>query len=250
MTTTEIPFSQLVQHPRATVAKLEASPRRRLRLERRDGGDLILQAAERAEADAAAVIVTTRLFAALMSNTEGSHVLLAAFPAVFPWVRFLPPEDVREFVNEFTGTAQACAELGSMAPLEPPRPAPNWAVWLPLNPSLTRGAPLPRSTWILSCTRRSARRSTARTTARSRKPLRVERQSEGTGRAPRGRGRMGRPVRRDRRRERLGRTLPAGRRQHPGRIRADAFPAQAARGQPAQAAPRQSRYWEAGQSGA
>jgi hypothetical protein len=119
MTTTEVPFSQLVQHPRATVAKLEASPRRRLRLERRDGGDLILQAAERAEADAAAVIVTTRLFAALMSNAEGSHVLLAAFPAVFPWVRFLPPEDVREFVNEFTGTAQACAELGSMAPLEP-----------------------------------------------------------------------------------------------------------------------------------
>ena len=119
MTTTGVPFSQLVQHPRATVAKLEGNPRRRLRLERRDGGDLILQAAERAEADAAAVIITTRLFAALLSNAEASNLLIAAFPAVFPWVRFLPPDDVREFVNEFTGTAQACAELGSMAPLEP-----------------------------------------------------------------------------------------------------------------------------------
>jgi hypothetical protein len=119
MTTTEIPFSQLVQHPRSTVAKLEATPRRRLRLERRDGGDLILQSAERAEADAAAVSVTTRLFVELLSNAEASQVLVAAFPAVFPWVRFLPPEVVREFVIEFTGTAHACAELGSMAPLEP-----------------------------------------------------------------------------------------------------------------------------------
>jgi hypothetical protein len=119
MTTTEVPFSQLVQHPRATVAKLEANPRRRLRLERRDGGDLILQAAERAEADAAAIIITTRLFAALLTNAEARSVLLAAFPAVFPWVRFLPPDDVREFVNEFTGTAQACAELGNMTPLKP-----------------------------------------------------------------------------------------------------------------------------------
>jgi hypothetical protein len=119
MTATEIPFSQLVQHPRATVAKLEATPRRRLRLERRDGEDLILQGAERAEADAAAVTVTTRLFVALMRDADASRVLLAAFPAVFPWVRFLPPEGVREFVNEFTGTAAACAELGSMAPLEP-----------------------------------------------------------------------------------------------------------------------------------
>lgn len=119
MTTTEVPFSQLVQHPRATVAKLEASPRRRLRLERRDGGDLIIQAAERAEADAAAVIITTRLFTALLNNTQTSQVLLSAFPTVFPWVRFLPAEDLREFVREFTGTAQACAELGSMAPLGP-----------------------------------------------------------------------------------------------------------------------------------
>ena len=43
--TEEIPFSQLVQHPKDTMAKLEGSPRRRIRLDRRDGEDLILESA-------------------------------------------------------------------------------------------------------------------------------------------------------------------------------------------------------------
>jgi hypothetical protein len=42
MSMIEIPFSYLIQHPKATLAKLEQSPRRRLRLDRRDGDDLIL----------------------------------------------------------------------------------------------------------------------------------------------------------------------------------------------------------------
>ena len=50
-TTEEIPFSQLIQHPKATMAKLEGS-RRRLRQDRRDSEDLILEsAAARAEAE-------------------------------------------------------------------------------------------------------------------------------------------------------------------------------------------------------
>ncbi len=119
MSVTEIPFSQLVQHPKATVAKLEADPRRRLRLERRDGADLILESAERAEAEAEAVNVTTRLFMALISRDESARMVLLALPDVFPWVQFLPREDVQAFMVELVKTARACAELGNMAPLEP-----------------------------------------------------------------------------------------------------------------------------------
>ena len=68
-----VPFSQLVQQPRETVARLEESPRRRLRLERRDGRDLILESADRAEADDKALNLTGRLFFQLMKTDKGAR---------------------------------------------------------------------------------------------------------------------------------------------------------------------------------
>ena len=59
--TTEIPFSHLIQHPKAAVAKLEETPRRRLRLDRRDGDDLILASAARAEAEDRALNMTSQI---------------------------------------------------------------------------------------------------------------------------------------------------------------------------------------------
>jgi hypothetical protein len=115
--TEEIPFSQLLQHSRETVANLEGSQSRRVRLVRRDGEDLFLESARRAEAEAEAILVTTRILSALAQTAEG--VLLDAFPAAFPWLRFLPPADAHAFVEEFTETARACAELGSLAALSP-----------------------------------------------------------------------------------------------------------------------------------
>jgi hypothetical protein len=119
MSTTEIPFSQLIQRSRETVAALESSPRRRLRLERRDGQDLILESAERAEAEDEAFSVTSRLFFSLVKNDEGARALLLALPDVFPWVRFLPTEDVRQFLVELVETVTASAELSNVAALAP-----------------------------------------------------------------------------------------------------------------------------------
>lgn len=116
-TTLEIPFSQLLQHSRETVAQLEESQSRRMRLVRRDGEDLILESARRAEAEAEAILVTARILSALVSIDDA--VLIKAFPAAFPWVRFLPAEEARMFVEEFTETSRACAELGSLAALGP-----------------------------------------------------------------------------------------------------------------------------------
>jgi hypothetical protein len=115
----EVPFSKLVQQPKETVAYLEHSKGRRLRLERRDGHDLILESAERAEAKDHALRMTGNLFFHLMQNDEGARQVLLALPSVFPWVRFLPRDDIRGFLVELVDTLHACADLGNIAALIP-----------------------------------------------------------------------------------------------------------------------------------
>lgn len=118
MSVTEVPFSQLIQQPKATVGRMEQAPGRRLRLARRDGEDLILEPAERAAAKDAAWQTTTRLFMSLVRHDEGARALLLALPDVFPWVRFLPKEGVQEFLVELVETAEACAATETLSPLE------------------------------------------------------------------------------------------------------------------------------------
>ena len=115
----EIPFSQLVQHPKDTMAKLEESPRRRIRLDRRDGEDLILESAARAEAEDEALSMASRMFISMMKHDRGACALMLSLSDVFPWTRFLPPEDVQEFLVELVHTLNACAELGNVAALGP-----------------------------------------------------------------------------------------------------------------------------------
>ncbi len=119
MSVVEVPFSQLINKPKDTVAKLEASPRRRLRLDRRDGDDLILESARRAEAEDEVLGMTSRLFFSLLKNDAGARALLMALPDVFPWVRFLPTKDVRCFLVELVETVRATADLHNVAALAP-----------------------------------------------------------------------------------------------------------------------------------
>ncbi|HJZ01919.1 MAG TPA: hypothetical protein VJ305_14435 [Streptosporangiaceae bacterium] len=111
----EIPFSQFLQHSRDTLEKLEGSRERRLRLVRRDGEDLILESARRAEADEQAFSIAARILEVMLDIDES--LLIEAFPSVFPWMRFLPAEEVPAFVAEFIATARASAEFGNMAPV-------------------------------------------------------------------------------------------------------------------------------------
>jgi hypothetical protein len=119
MSVTEIPFSQLVQHPKDTMAKLEESPRRRIRLDRRDGEDLILESAARAEAEDEALSMASRMFISLVRHDPGARALLLSLSDVFPWVRFLPTEDVRAFLVELVETLHACEDLGNIAAVAP-----------------------------------------------------------------------------------------------------------------------------------
>ena len=143
MTTTEIPFSQLIQQPKKTMAKLEESPRRRLRLDRRDGDDLILESAARAEAEDEALDMASRLFFSLVQNDEGARALLSSLADVFPWVQFLPKDDVRAFLVELVETLRASASVGNMAALEPVVAAWQATAEIYSDPELLKAATAP-----------------------------------------------------------------------------------------------------------
>ncbi len=143
MSVTEVPFSQLVQKPKATVAQLEESPRRRLRLDRRDGGDLILESAARAEAEDEALSMASRLFFSLMKDDQGARALLLALPDVFPWVRFLPTDDVRSFLIELVETIRASADLGNVAAIAPVVAAWKGTAEIYSDPELLKAATAP-----------------------------------------------------------------------------------------------------------
>lgn len=143
MTTTEVPFSDLVRHPVDTVAKLEESPRRRIRLDRRDGDDLILESAEHAEAEDEALSMASRLFFSLVKNDEGARALLLSLPDVFPWVQFLPTEGVRGFLVELVNTMRACSDVGNAAALEPVVAAWRHTAEVYSDPELLKAATVP-----------------------------------------------------------------------------------------------------------
>lgn len=143
MTTTEIPFSQLIQQPKKTMAKLEQSPRRRLRLDRRDGDDLILESAARAKAEDEALDMASRLFFSLVQNDEGARALLLSLADVFPWVQFLPKDDIRAFLVELVETLRAAASLGNMAALEPVVAAWQATAEIYSDPELLKAATAP-----------------------------------------------------------------------------------------------------------
>lgn len=113
----EVPFTELIDHPKATVAKLAASARA-VRLQRHDADDLVLTTVSRAEQEAAIISATTRMFVALMRHDGAAlSLLVGAAPEAFPWIRFLPSEDVRAFVAELVETLRAAESVDTLAPV-------------------------------------------------------------------------------------------------------------------------------------
>jgi transcriptional regulator with XRE-family HTH domain len=143
MSTIEVSFSRLLQQPKDTVARLEQSPRRRIRLDRRDGEDLILESASRAEAEDEALSMASRLFVSLVQNDAGARALLLSLPDVFPWVRFLPKGDVQAFLVELVETIRACVSLNNVAALAPVIAAWQGTAEIYSDPELLKAAAAP-----------------------------------------------------------------------------------------------------------
>ncbi|MDH6141604.1 MULTISPECIES: hypothetical protein [Kitasatospora] len=118
MSLAQATFSELLQKPKDTVAKMDRAPRHGIRLTRRGDEDLYLTTAARAEQAVEIVDSTTRMFVALMrSEPKVVELLTKVFPEAFPWVRFLPAEAVREFLVELVDTAKASTALGMIDPI-------------------------------------------------------------------------------------------------------------------------------------
>ncbi|MBO7939448.1 hypothetical protein ACGGAI_21075 [Streptomyces antibioticus] len=107
-------FSELVNKNKQTLARLKESSR--LLLHRRDGEDLVLTTATRAEQERTVVSAATRMLAALARREPGStRLLLDILPDAFPWVRFLPEADVHAFAVELVDTMRAADSVGNSA---------------------------------------------------------------------------------------------------------------------------------------
>ncbi|MCX4538966.1 hypothetical protein OHA79_44815 (plasmid) [Streptomyces sp. NBC_00841] len=109
----EANLSDLLNKPKVTLAALRGA--RRIRLRRRDDEDLVLTTAARAEQDSTVLGATTRMFVEMMRTPEGRTLVLDVLPATFPWVRYLPAHDVRDFSVELVGALGAAADLDSTA---------------------------------------------------------------------------------------------------------------------------------------
>ncbi|NGN69463.1 hypothetical protein G5C51_36945 [Streptomyces sp. A7024] len=107
-------FSELVNKNKQTLARLKES--HRLLLHRRDGEDLVLTTAARAEQDQTVVSAATRMLAAIARREPGSmELLLDVLPEAFPWVRFLPEQDVHGFAVELVDTMRAADSVSNSA---------------------------------------------------------------------------------------------------------------------------------------
>jgi hypothetical protein len=113
----EVNLSDLLNKPKATLARLASN--RRLLLRRRDDEDLVLTTAGRAAQDTAVVRDTTRLFAEMMRADPAVMALaVQVLPAIFPWVRHLNDDEKREFAAEWLSTLSAAADLDNNAAVE------------------------------------------------------------------------------------------------------------------------------------
>jgi hypothetical protein len=115
----DVTFSDLLQRPNETVAMLKRSGSRALRVHRRGSeDDLVLTTALRASQDGELVDVAARILRAVMSNPAvRSQHLLDILPVVFPWIRFLTPEDRVTFAQELIDVMDASEELGTPVPV-------------------------------------------------------------------------------------------------------------------------------------
>ncbi|QBI55354.1 DUF6247 family protein [Streptomonospora litoralis] len=111
----EVAFSDLLRRQREVAYK--AARGKGVLLRRRDAEDLFLTSAARMETAEEGFSVVTKIFASLMKEDDGARTLLLAMPEVFPWVRYLSAEEVREFLVEITQTVRACDELGNLTPV-------------------------------------------------------------------------------------------------------------------------------------
>src|SRR5258708_34110808 len=88
--------------------------------------------------------MASRWFFFLVKNEEGAGLLLLSLADVFPWVRFLPQDDVRAFLVELVETLRAAASVSNLAAVDPAVAAWKATAEIHPDPELTKAATAPR----------------------------------------------------------------------------------------------------------
>jgi hypothetical protein len=109
MSTHTVSFSELSKNSKRIAEAVERA--QRIHVTRRDGEELYLTTERHDQQREETADVTTRLFTALISSDEGARAVLLALPQVFPWVRHLSAEEVREFVADLVSALRDATEL-------------------------------------------------------------------------------------------------------------------------------------------
>lgn len=109
MSAMTISFSELSKNSKRVADAVERI--QRVHVRRRDGEDLYLTTARHDEQRAETAAITARLISALVRNDEGVQVVRHALPEVFPWVRHLSGDEVREFVVDIVHATRDAAEI-------------------------------------------------------------------------------------------------------------------------------------------
>ncbi|MEU2428192.1 prevent-host-death family protein [Streptomyces sp. NPDC007861] len=104
-----VSFSDLSKNSKRVAEKLDKA--QRLHITRRDGEDLYLTTARHDREREETADITARLFAALIGAEGGGRAVLRALPSVFPWVRHLSDDEVRQFVAELVDATQDVVHL-------------------------------------------------------------------------------------------------------------------------------------------
>ncbi|WP_406284937.1 prevent-host-death family protein [Embleya sp. NBC_00896] len=109
MSTLTVAFSDLSKNSKRVAETVEQA--QRVHVTRRDGEDLYLTTERHDRQREETADVTSRLLAALIGTDEGARAVLLAMPTVFPWIRHLSAEEVREFVVDLVDATRDAAEL-------------------------------------------------------------------------------------------------------------------------------------------
>ncbi|MDT6984515.1 prevent-host-death family protein [Streptomyces lusitanus] len=109
MSTPTVAFSELSKNSKRVAETLDRA--QRVHVTRRDGEDLYLTTARHDQQREETADITARLLGALVRSDAGERAVLRALPSVFPWVRHLSTEEVREFVADLVDATNDASHL-------------------------------------------------------------------------------------------------------------------------------------------
>lgn len=115
MTIAQHTFSYMLRNSGDVLSEVELID---VKLDRRDGSDVILVTESREGSIRDSLDITIRTMGRVLDSPTLRPEVIDAFVEVHPWVGWLSVGDREEFIGSFISTAKACHSTGGYGPLE------------------------------------------------------------------------------------------------------------------------------------